>query len=140
MSARMAFYELAHSVRSLATWIASTLAATAVFWLCFGTCVSGCVDTPLPDLEPQARVVASWDPLACGDPHRVVIELEDDGGAPVSRSVPCAAGAITLDIVHWGVYRGRIYAWTLGPDIRSVTEVRLEVDAPVIFWTVDTPR
>ena len=136
----MTLYEFAHSVRLLVTWIGSTLLATAVFWLCMGTCVFGCVDTPLPDVDPQARVVVSWDPLMCGEPHRVAVELEDDNGAPLSRSVPCEAGAITLDIVHWGVYRGRIYAWTLGPEIRSVTDVRMDIDAPVIFWTVDTPR
>ena len=136
----MNFIELSHSLRSLVVWIGSTLAATALFWFCFATCVVGCVDTPLPDTEPQARIVAAWDPLLCGDPHRVVIELEDDDGAKLSRSVPCELGGITLDIRHWGVYRGRIYAWSLGPEIRAVTQVRLDVDAPVIFWTVDTPR
>ena len=134
----------AHSLRAIATWILSTWAATLVFWTCFcasvAACIAGCVDTPLPDLEPQARVVASWDPLACGDPHRVVIELEDEDGRPISRSVPCAVGGVTIDIARWGVYLGRVYAWTLGAEIRSVLHVRLEVDQPVIFWTVDTPR
>ena len=136
----MRFFDLSHSLRSLATWIGSTLLATVLFWATFSTCVAGCVDAPLPDVEPQARIVAAWDPLLCGDPHRVVIELEDDAGAKLSRSVPCDAGGVTIDIVHWGVYRGRIYAWALGPEIRSVTYVRLDVDAPVIFWTIDTPR
>lgn len=136
----MNLHTVAYSLRSLATWITSTLLATALFWACFGTCVSGCVDTPLPDLEPQARIVASWDPLLCGEPHRVVIELEDHDGAKLSKSVPCETGGTTIDIAHWGVYRGRIYAWLLGPEIRSVVHVRLDVDAPVIFWTVDTPR
>lgn len=136
----MNFVELSHSLRALATWIGSTAVATALFWLCFGSCVSGCVDTPLPDIEPQARVVASWDPLSCGDPHRVVIELEDDDGRMLSRSVPCELGGVTLDIARWGVYLGRVYAWTLGPEIRSVAHVRLEVDAPIVVWTLDTPR
>ena len=130
----------ASSWRSLATWIGSTLAASAVFWVCFGTCVSGCIDEPLPDPEPQSRIIAEWDPLVCGEPHRVVIELEDDDGAKLSRSVPCELGGVALDIRHWGVYRGRVYAWTLGPVIFAVTPVRLEVDAPIIYWTVDTPR
>src|SRR5688500_14293870 len=99
-----------------------------------------CVDAPAPDIEPQARIVAAWDPLLCGDPHRVVIELEDDDGRKLSRSVPCNAGGVTIDIPQWGVYQGRIYAWSIGPEIRSVTHVRIDVDAPVIFWTVDTPR
>jgi hypothetical protein len=136
----MNLFELAHSLRSLATWIGSTIVATAVFWLCFGACVGGCVDTPLPDIEPQARVVASWDPLLCGDPHRVVIELEDSDGRMLSRSVPCDAGGVTIDIDRWGVYLGRVYAWTFGPEIRSVSNVRLDVDAPIVLWTVDTPR
>lgn len=131
------------SVRPLlafGSWIGSTVVVTAAFWLLFGTCVSGCVDQPLPDLEPQARIVASWDPLLCGDPHRVVVELEDDDGAPLSGSVPCGIGGLTLDVRHWGVYRGRVYAWSLGPVIRSVLTVRLDVDAPIVSWTLDTPR
>ncbi len=136
----MNHYEVSHPLRSLATWLGSTLVASTVFWLCFGTCVSGCIDTPLPDLEPQARVVAAWDPLDCGEPHRVVFELEDEAGVPISRSVPCEIGGVTIDIPHWGIYLGRVYAWTFGPEIRSVAHVRLEVDQPVLFWTVDTPR
>ena len=136
----MNHYELPHSLRSVCTWIGSTIVATGVFWLCFGACVVGCVDTPLPDIEPQARVVASWDPLLCGDPHRIVIELEDDDGRMLSRSTPCEAAGVTIDIDRWGIYRGRIYAWTFGPEIRSVSQVRLEVDAPIVLWTVDTPR
>ena len=119
---------------------ATTLIATAAFWLTFGTCVSGCVDQPVEPPEPQARIIASWDPLDCGEPHRVVVELEDDAGAPISGSVPCEVGGLTLDLRHWGIYRGRIYAWTLGLVIRSVLAVRLDVDAPVVAWTVATPR
>jgi len=140
----MNFIERPYSLRTLAAWVGSTVFATALFWACFGTCVAGCVDQPLPDVEPQARVVASWDPLPCGDPHRVVVELEDDDGAKVSHSVPCEVGGMSIDIRHWGVYRGRIYAWTLtagdAAEMRSVLYVRLDVDAPVIFWPVDTPR
>jgi hypothetical protein len=136
----MNFVELAYSLRGLATWIGSTLAATAVFWLCFGACVGGCIDAPVPDLDPQARVVASWDPLLCGEPHRVVIELEDADGRMLSRSVPCDLGGITIDIDHWGIYSGRTYAWSLGPEIRSVSQVRLDVDAPIVIWAIDTPR
>ena len=125
----------------LARWIGSTLVATIAFWSCFSMCVSGCLDgAPPPDVEPQARIVAAWDPTECGEPHRVVVELEDDGGAPVSGSVPCEIGGLTLDVRHWGIYRGRVYAWMLGPIIRSVMSVRLDVDAPIVNWYVDTPR
>jgi len=99
-----------------------------------------CVDTPVPEVDPPARIVVSWDPLLCGDPHRVAIELEDSDGRRVARSTPCIAGGITIDVLRWGVYLGRVYAWTVGPEIRSITHVRVDVDAPVIFWTVDTPR
>jgi hypothetical protein len=136
----MNFIELTYSLRFLGTWIGSTIVATAAFWCCFGACVSGCIDTPLPDIEPQARVIASWDPLLCGDPHRIVIELEDADGRMLSRSGPCDAGGITIDIDRWGIYQGRIYAWTLGPEIRSVSQVRLDVDAPIVVWAIDTPR
>jgi hypothetical protein len=136
----MQLAELLQPLRSLAAWIVSTLVATLIFWTCFAACIAGCIDAPLPDVEPQSRIVASWDPLACGDPHRVVIELEDDDGRMLSRSVPCDAGGVTIDIPRFGVYWGRIYAWTFGPEIRSVLHVRIEVDAPVIFWAVDTPR
>lgn len=73
----------------------------------------------------------------------MVLELEDERGADLSRSVPCEIGAITLDLPRWGVYRGRVYAWHLEPsdvaEIRSVVSVRLEVDAPIVHWYVDTP-
>lgn len=101
--------------------------------------VSACLDTPLPDLEPQARIVTIWDPVACGDPYRVVVELEDERGVRFSRSAPCALGGLTIDVPYWGIYVGRIYAWRLGPEIRSELFVRLEVDAPIVHWVVDTP-
>ncbi|HUS29177.1 MAG TPA: hypothetical protein VMZ53_11720 [Kofleriaceae bacterium] len=126
-------------------WVGSVTLATAIFWMLFGTFVlGGCIDTPLPDVEPQARLLASWDPLSCGDPHRVVIELEDDAGAKLSSSVPCEIGEMHFDIWHWGIYRGRIYAWMLdagsGAVIRSEKPVRLEIDAPIVQWLVETPR
>lgn len=85
-------------------------------------------------------MVAMWDPLACGDPHRVAVELEDELGVPISRSVPCNLGSVSLDVPHWGVWTGRIYSWRIGPDIRSVMPVRFEVDEPIIHWYVDTPQ
>jgi hypothetical protein len=102
--------------------------------------VTGCADQPYPESEPISRIVAAWDPLACGEPHRVAVELEDHLGLPISRSVPCELGGVTLDVPHWGVWLGRIYAWRIGPDIRSVLSVRVDVDSPIIHWYVDTPQ
>jgi hypothetical protein len=110
-----------------------------IFGLVLAITAAGCTDQPLTEPEPQSRIVAAWDPLACGDPHRVAVELEDYLGIPISRSVPCELGGVTLDVPHWGVWRGRIYAWRSGPDIRSVLSVRVDVDSPIIHWYVDTP-
>ena len=131
---------------SLLSWIGSVTLATALFWLLFGSFVlGGCLDASPPGPpEPQARVLAAWDPLACGDPHRVVVELEDFDGRRISQSVPCDIGAMTIDVLHWGVYRGRIYAWMLAEGsaavIRSEQPVQLEIDAPIVEWVVETPR
>jgi hypothetical protein len=116
-----------------------TLFTLVVLSLC-----SACIDTPMPDIEPQARLVTAWDPLLCGEPHRVVIELEDERGADISRSVPCELGRLSLDLPMWGIYRGKVYAWDLVPndtaEIRSVIVARLDIDAPIVHWYVDTPR
>lgn len=112
-------------------WFAGVLAAAAL---------GACIDAPSPDPGPAvARLVTSWDPLACGDPHRIVIELEDEGGVPVSASAPCNIGGLTIDVAHLGGYRGRIYAWALEAPIRSVTQVELTIDEPVVRWVVATP-
>jgi hypothetical protein len=131
-------------VLSFITWIASTMLASALFWITFGSCVAGgCIDAPLPDREPQARLVTSWDPLACGSPHRVAIEIEDDDGRMLSTSAPCELGEMTIDVPAWGIYRGRIYAWSIAGNeatISSLLPVRHEIDEPVVQWNVQTPR
>jgi hypothetical protein len=133
------------AVRAFVAWVGSATLGAALFWLLFGSCVlGGCVDTPLPAGDPQARLLVAWDPLVCGDPHRVVVELEDFEGAKQSQSVPCELGEIALDIRHFGIYRGRIYAWMLGAGsaaiIRSEMPVELTIDAPIVQWVVETPR
>jgi hypothetical protein len=96
------------------------------------------------DAGVQSRLVASWDPLTCGEPHRVVLELEDTAGVDVSGSAPCVVGTISVDVVHWGVYRARIYAQTEredeDDDVHSIASVRLDLDEPVVYWFVETPR
>jgi hypothetical protein len=119
--------------------IASPWFATALFWLAF----VACIDSPLPPASPPAaRVVTTWDPLVCGEPHRVVIELADDEGTMVSTSTPCSHATLSVDVPHFGTYYGRIYAWVLGgdPTIRSELPVELVVDQPVMRWIVQTPR
>ena len=87
-------------------WIVTTLAVTFTFWTCFGACV----DVPRSPPVPDAKIVAAWDPLACGEPHRIVVELEDEAGVPLSASAPCSLGGLVLDPPHFGTYRARIYA------------------------------
>ena len=125
---------------SVLSWMCWPLVATVVFWMCFGTCVAACVDAPLADTPPQARVILMWDPLQCGEPHRVVVELEDDGGAPLRASGPCALGGLTIDVAHFGIWRGRIYSWVAGEMERSIVNVTLAVDEPIVRWIVDTPQ
>jgi hypothetical protein len=107
--------------------------ATALFWLTFGACV----DQPAQGPPPIARVVAIWDPLACGPPHRVALELEDDSGAMVSASGPCNAGGLALDTPHTGRYRGRIYA----PDEseENIEPVELVLEQPIYRWWLGSP-
>lgn len=101
---------------------------------------AACLDEPLPPSSPVARLVAGWDPLACGEPHRVAIELEDDNGARLAASTPCNIGGLTVDMPHFGIYRGRIYAWALEAPIRSVTQIDMAIDEPIVHWYVATPR
>jgi hypothetical protein len=112
-----------------------SVAVTIALWVCVA-----CVDEPFPEAPPAARVVTAWDPLECGGSHRVAVELEDGDGALVSGSVPCARGSVALDVPHFGVYRGRVYAWELDEPIRSVVPVQLVVDETIVRWLVMTPR
>lgn len=100
-----------------------------------------CIPDGPDELElSAARIVASWDPLAClDDTQRVVLELEDEDGAEIASSAPCRVGGMTLDAPRWGIYRGRIYSWRLDEPIRSITPVLLVIDAPVVHWQLTTP-
>jgi hypothetical protein len=122
-------------MRSICMWLLSPCLATCAFWACFGACV-----VPSPSAAPQARLIVDWDPTACGDPHRVVLELADMDEPPYSRSAPCTVGALELDAVSYGNYHGRLYAWAIGEPARSVAPVALDVDERVVRWSVDTPR
>ena len=100
---------------------------------------SGCLDVPPESSTATARLVTAWDPLACGDPHRVVVELEDDDGAKLSAGTPCNIGGVTLDVSHLGSYRGRVYAWALDAPIRSITAIEVVIDKPIVHLQVSTP-
>lgn len=121
----------------LAALVLSPWFATVLYWLCF----TACIDAPMSEVdEPSiARVVVEWDPLACGPPHRVAVELEDHAGVKLAASTPCAAGSLAIDAPHFGLYYGRVYAWEAGEEIRSVVPVRLTVDAPIVRWLIATP-
>jgi hypothetical protein len=123
--------------RLCAPWL-----VTASCWIALTACLDSPFDaSPSPSLSPAtARLVVAWDPLACGEPHRVVVELEDDTGAARSASVPCNLGGLTVDLPHLGVYRGRIYAWALAAPIRSVMPLEVMIDEPIVQWHVATPR
>lgn len=116
------------------------LFASVVFVLVLAAPLAACLEGPSFESPPTARIVVAWEPLACGSPHRVAVELADEEGAPLSSSVPCALGALTLEAPHYGLYLGRVYAWTAGEPIRSVTPVRLDVGEPIVRWLVATPR
>jgi len=109
-------------------------------WIVLGGLSAGCLDEPAEGPAPLARLVAGWDPLACGDPHRVVVELADEAGAMHSASAPCNLGGLTVDVDHFGGYRGRIYAWALEASIRSIAPIELTIDQPIVDWYVATPR
>jgi hypothetical protein len=116
--------------------LCSPLFAAALLW----AGLSACIDAPTAPGSAIARLVAAWDPLACGEPHRVALELEDDDGVKVSASTPCNLGGLTLDLAHLGTYRGRIYAWALDAPIRSIAPVEVTIDEPIVHWSVATPQ
>jgi len=98
-------------------------------WIALLSGLAACVDAAYePEPPVVARVVASWDPRACSaGESRVSVELEDTSGARIARSVPCALGGVTVDVVHYGIYFG-----TPGSE-------RLVVDAPLVYWQVSVP-
>ena len=123
-------------MRCLLVLLCSPLFAAAAVW----AGLAGCIDEPPAPGSTIARLVAAWDPLACGDPHRVALELEDDTGVKLSASTPCNLGGLTLDAPHFGTYRGRIYAWALDAPIRSIAPVEVTIDEPIVHWSVATPQ
>jgi hypothetical protein len=122
-------------MRSLIFLLCSPLFAAAVAWTAF----AACLDAPADPGPSVARLVVAWDPLACGEPHRIAIELADEAGAPISASTPCDLGGLAVDVSHFGSYHGRLYAWTLDAPARSITPIDLVIDQPITRWEVATP-
>jgi hypothetical protein len=123
-------------MRYLLVLLCSPLFAAALLWTSF----AACIDSPPGPGSAIARLVAAWDPLACGEPHRVAVELADDTGATVSASAPCNLGGLTLDVSHFGTYHGRIYAWAIDAPIRSVSPVDVMIEEPIVHLPVATPQ
>jgi hypothetical protein len=121
-------------MRALLLMLCSPLVATGMVWT-----FAACMDVPAEESPPVARLVAAWDPLACGEPHRVVIELADDDGVRVAASAPCSLGGLTVDVAHFGSYRGRIYAWAIDAPVRAAVPIELVIDQPIVHWSVAVP-
>lgn len=113
------------SLGSLVVWL----------FLLFGACV----DQPLPPDPPAARLVVSWDPLSCGPPHRVALDLVDDGGDEVSKSAPCEIGSLSVDMPALGAFHGKVYAWApdTPPDDSAAMDLSLDVSPPVTAWELE---
>lgn len=122
-------------MRSLLVLLCSPLVMAALAW----TVLAACIDAPPGSRLSPARLVVGWDPLACGEPHRLVVELRDDAGAVVSASTPCSLGTLAVDVAHFGNYSGRIYAWALDQPARPIAPIELMIDQPIVRWDVMVP-
>lgn len=98
-----------------------------------------CLDTPSPHDPAVAEVVTTWNPLICGDPHRVEVELADVDGVTSSASAPCELGVVALDLAHFGSYTGRVYAWAIGEPARSIVPITVAITQPVVRQQIATP-
>lgn len=122
-------------MRCLLVLLCSPLCVAAAAW----AMLAACLDAPGAPPPAVARLVVGWDPLACGAPHRVAVELADEAGATVSASTPCSLGGLAVDVAHVGSYHGRIYAWAPAAPARSVAEIDVTIDQPIVHWDVATP-
>jgi hypothetical protein len=121
-------------MRSLLVLLCPLMAAAVM-----AAALAACIDGPGDSGPSVARLVVMWDPLACGEPHRVAVELADEAGVMVAASTPCNLGGLTVDLAHLGTYHGRIYAWALDNPARSITPIDVVIDQPIVHWPVATP-
>jgi len=122
-------------MRSLLVFLCSPLVAAALLWTAF----AACLDAPAGSSASLARLVVAWDPLACGEPHRIAVELDDEAGAELSASSPCSVGSLTVDVSHFGSYHGRVYAWTSDAPTGAVVPIEVMIEQPIVHWDVATP-
>jgi len=126
-------------MRSYLVLLCSPLVVAVAAW----TALAACIDAPPEPRTSPGRLVVGWDPLACRDPHRLVVELRDEAGAVLSASTPCSLGTLAIDVAHFGSYRARIYAWVLDPTARPTAPgeriIDLTIDQPIARWDVTVP-
>src|SRR3954462_11330736 len=101
-------------MRSYLVLLCSPLVVAVAAW----TALAACIDAPPEPRMSPGRLVVGGDPLAGGEPHRLVVELRDDAGAVLSASTPCSLGTLAIDVAHFGSYRARIYPWVLDSTAR----------------------
>jgi hypothetical protein len=101
--------------------------------------LTACLASPPAHAPAMAQLVITWDPLACGDPHRVAVELADDAGAQLAGSAPCDVGVVALDVAAYGSYSGRTYAWAIGEPIRSIAPLAIDIGEPEVRQSIATP-
>jgi len=127
---------MAGAMRSLCGLTAVTWSATLIFWSSF----SACFDTSDHGARVPDELIAMWDPVSCGPPHQVVVEIQDDTGARIDASAPCDLGELRADVPELGEYQGRAYAWDPGHPIRSIEPVSVAIDRPALKWVIPTPE
>ncbi|HEY4240597.1 MAG TPA: hypothetical protein VGM88_12330 [Kofleriaceae bacterium] len=123
-------------MRSIGSLVIITWSATLVFWGTFGACF----EPPGDSSRTRDQLIAMWDPLTCGPPHRVVVELEDGAGNRINASAPCDIGELQADVPELGEYHGRAFAAELGQPIRSIEPVTVAIDRPTLKWAIPTPE
>ena len=103
--------------------------------------LAGCLDAPIADTPAIARLVASWDPLECGAPHRVVIELAlvdaVDAGGSLAASGWCALGGLAVEVPRLGSYHARARADDLGSSPPLHKDIAIE--HAIVDWSIGEP-
>ena len=105
-----------------------------VAWFVASIATAACVSLPDTSTEVQPQLIAVWDAMGCGPPHRVAFALADDTGDSVARSAPCDAGTLVFDVPRLGTYTGEVYAWSLAGGSGAADDVSIDVVAAMTRW------